>query len=405
MLGVRVLAREDPFEKLSHGTAEPSKMVNLSSDCAIDPRTWPLEYWWPFGGCIPWRSMPWHIRICPACARYCYHSMLFQVPGVRACPWHRVALIESCPRCSEVLFGPQFDTGPLGACRCGHDLVDYTETVLGDSDSLVAKHRAIALHIASACTSRSATYLVTTEAFDPFAWQALDRFSNEAFASPWRARVESRSSDELIFESIVARKTRCRKWCTLPYDIDRDFRSTFSLSLPTVWQKSLTQIFIDLTDQIPLTVRKRLASEPHLLQIVRDLSPYRGIGCVHLPVQHIQPLALAVLNNLVFETTTSKFFKTHPLAGPLVRRAYERLLYRAYAAAILGALGPQVAPYGVGKPWPTLNKIRDLNEYLQLCRTRYTDEIGRRFPWVLLCLPEGRPPSALIAWTRQSDRP
>ena len=172
-LGISLRMHENPFEKLTHTQASPSKLLELSPAQAINPEHWPLEFWWPFGGPIPWEAMPWRLRICPACARHCYHSMLFQTPGVHHCPWHHVALTECCPRCDRPLLAGTRSDLPIGVCPCGHDLVDYVETIEGDRAMLEAKQNVVAGHGIWVAASRRVNYLIPPTQYDARAWQAF----------------------------------------------------------------------------------------------------------------------------------------------------------------------------------------------------------------------------------------
>jgi hypothetical protein len=42
-----------------------------------------------------------HIRYCPRCMDACYHSVFFQIDGLRRCPIHREALLDRCHRCGQ----------------------------------------------------------------------------------------------------------------------------------------------------------------------------------------------------------------------------------------------------------------------------------------------------------------
>lgn len=408
-LGVRVGKHEDAFEKLTHTTVEPHKMVSLSSDGAIDPSRWSMDYWWPFAGSIPWKSMPWRIRVCPACARYCYHSMLFQVPGIQCCPWHRVALVDACPRCNASFSMGLNDGSLLGVCRCGHDLVDYVATVLGDGATLAVKQKALARYSTWAKSSRSTNYLISPSTFDPFAWRALHTFASQIPDAMAQPNNLMEWPTELILECISTGRSGSRGWRHCTYDLGDYFPHPFTLSLPSAWQASLAQILTHLVNKVSLTERKRMASNPRVHQRMRDLAAYLGVDCVHLPTEYIEHSTLEMLNSLEWFMVMKSSIKVHPMVGALVRRTFQRVLCRGYAAAVRAAFAPELLGSQIADPslqvHDECNFSRGFTELLAALR-RHQDRClamrRARYPWVLLCLPHERPPSARIAWTLQT---
>ncbi len=73
-----------------------------------------------------WRVMTWdHLRYCPACAEFGYHTPLFQVRGIGQCPIHEIQLDKACPRCREAIpyqATPNALWTPYGCPTCGHPL-------------------------------------------------------------------------------------------------------------------------------------------------------------------------------------------------------------------------------------------------------------------------------------------
>lgn len=406
-LGVRVGKHENAFEKLTHTDAEPHKMIYLSADGAIDPSRWPLEYWWPFAGPIPWKSMPWRIRICPACARSCYHSMLFQVPGVHSCPWHRVALIDACPRCKAPFSMGLNDGNLLGVCRCGHDLVDYVATVLGDSATLTARQRALRRHTSWARSSRLIHYLVAPPSFDPHAWRALHAFAAQTLDGTAPCRSMTEGPAKLILERVSLERARHGGWLQCADDYDS---LSFSFALPTAWQVPLVQILTNIINKLSPLEQKRLKSDPHRHQTLRDLATYVGVDCIHLPIQRIQSSTLVMLYRLTSEIGVAKLLKAHPMSRSLVYRTFQRILYRGYAAGARSAFAPALSNSMAAEHPPGKRGECDPSQGFAdavkvICRPHQDrcEEIRRaRFPWVILSLPNERPASAHIAWTLQA---
>lgn len=73
-----------------------------------------------------WRVMTWeHLRYCPACAEFGYHTPLFQVRGIGQCPIHEIQLDEACPHCHQAIpyqATPNALWTPYGCPTCGHPL-------------------------------------------------------------------------------------------------------------------------------------------------------------------------------------------------------------------------------------------------------------------------------------------
>lgn len=73
-----------------------------------------------------WRGMTWdHLRYCPMCAEFGYHTPLFQVRGIGQCPVHETQLDKACPRCRQAIpyqATPNALWTPYGCPTCGHPL-------------------------------------------------------------------------------------------------------------------------------------------------------------------------------------------------------------------------------------------------------------------------------------------
>lgn len=65
-----------------------------------------------------------HVRHCPACARFGYHTMAFQLPSITECPWHGDRLADCCSSCGAPNTGRFGPGGALGVCICSHDHFD-----------------------------------------------------------------------------------------------------------------------------------------------------------------------------------------------------------------------------------------------------------------------------------------
>ena len=62
------------------------------------------------------------VRFCPACIAQWFHASIFQLAGVRSCPFHHLCLQSGCPRCGHPIhaaFDPASFAHPLHCWRCG----------------------------------------------------------------------------------------------------------------------------------------------------------------------------------------------------------------------------------------------------------------------------------------------
>lgn len=125
-LGVRGGAQADLFASTRRAGRWQSAFADhlgLSGSDLL--HLWNEKAWSPLQlhGCFD-QPAPRHLRHCPACVRFGYHTMAFQMPSIAECPWHGEPLQGCCRSCGtpyEGTFGPD---GSLGVCRCGHDLLD-----------------------------------------------------------------------------------------------------------------------------------------------------------------------------------------------------------------------------------------------------------------------------------------
>ena len=90
------------------------------------PHYWDIQTWSPLDLHGYWSMNDLPLRHCQECARFGYHCMLFQLPSITQCPWHRSPLRSTCRRC-ERPYSPYLSDNELGQCVCGLDLFNVNQ--------------------------------------------------------------------------------------------------------------------------------------------------------------------------------------------------------------------------------------------------------------------------------------
>ncbi|MBS0456446.1 MAG: hypothetical protein JSS44_03795 [Proteobacteria bacterium] len=92
---------------------------------------WQEEIWSPLqtDGILDRIMRP--IRTCLKCAEHGYHTSLFQLPSIYACPWHGCSLTDRCRRCDKPATTHIDEDGRLGRCSCGLDSFNVNQATIG----------------------------------------------------------------------------------------------------------------------------------------------------------------------------------------------------------------------------------------------------------------------------------
>ncbi len=111
------------------GQGQGALARNLDLDLGDVPRFWSPTLWSPIDLQGQW-DFRQPLRLCATCAKYGYHSTLFQMPWVDRCPWHGDRLIHECRRCLR-RFPVMLDAGDaFFRCSCGLDLLDRCKATI-----------------------------------------------------------------------------------------------------------------------------------------------------------------------------------------------------------------------------------------------------------------------------------
>jgi len=394
MLGVSLRRDEDLFERFTVSGAAREALARAYPTRDFEHAlATNLVDWWPFGGPVGTDAFTARVRVCRACARYCYHSLLFQVPGVDTCPWHGTPLVDACPRCERPLSMSLGGTArPLGACACGDDPVDEIAALEGDAGNVGARDAAIDEHLARAAQARRETWLLPPEQQDAQARSALTGLAVQRLCRSTGASGSWNGKPGTVLYERVSLE-RCLQYPAgrlSPVSGLGSFRPDI-LALPVHWYDAFNAISRELANDIiePLGARARndhdvRAALRRLPVHVCNRRLFLQTDCLHRTVlRSASRLSAAIAVNpyrRVFEDDRYvERVRAHTLGIPLIERTVLRLLARGYADGARVVLG------------------RHVPELYDSPRTRPV----ARFPWVLLSLRPNRLPSAVIAWTRQ----
>lgn len=392
-LGIPIRRRSDIFGLLSRDEHRLEALACAQNFDAEFTKAWHVASWWPYANAMPLDVLDWRLRICPECMRFAYHSLLFQMPGIDRCPWHRTRLVNGCVRCGEPLF-EGFDHGHrLLQCTCGYDHVDNQKAVLGDAHSAPARQVTVMEYRNWAHDRQRQCWLVPPEIADEQGWLALSKLAYPHFGG----------HPDVILDHVAP--AREAPTALGPKSGLEKFQPTFA-ALPLSWLRDSASICHRLSTMMPpgtLSVAERRALDPHGFRPAADTGPkttrtwllgFPGHPVGNVALLHTSPIdgvALRVVARLAGGLATSSHSSIEPAKrrefrkwihraerGPdLLEAALRRVLFRSYAdgcRVLLGQLNPDLYARRSTRP-------------------------ARRFPWVELRL--GTKPHAKIAWTRQ----
>lgn len=385
-LGVGVARDEDLFLKSLHSQRLKDRLAEVYPD--VDRGDWDLTTWWPFAGPFPKIAYVAWLRECPSCARTCYHSLLFQMPGITHCPWHGDALTWKCPRCDRRLQAGLTQNLPPGRCTCGHDLVEEVATVLGDphvraSSTIIDRYKSWAQGY------RNAHWLVPPESMDSEADSALAALVGRDLERLFPSQRRSGQTG-VVLDAVFASPWNERAPLHEKSGLER-YKPTTAF-LPAAWNPPMRKITEAVNEMLSPKAREELMRASSPMRTVVGQWPTNPLGsllilqteCLDRVVQRCLTRLASTLRRMPpgarrFPDAAGlgeRVEATLPLSAVLVERVLQRVLLRGYADGVRIALGRHMPGiYDRGRPRPV-----------------------RRFPWVELNLEAGE---AKIAWSRQ----
>lgn len=350
-MGVRLTYGEDWSQRLCRSKRLKASLLTVLPAASLFAPMWEPEHWQAFGdGHMHWRRM---LTACPECLKSGYHSMLFQIPWVNRCPWHRVSLTTQCPTCSKPLWQSiARDTPPL-LCECGHDPVS-PEAMLHESGELIERRRtSLKRYMDWALASRARRDVFGFQD-DPRAWDVVGtRLLGTRL--PWHEQRKT-SHKVLARASTVHHPVpdaNCRE------DLVRIASETsqakdFFVELPTSVEKSMRRVSASIASKFPpdafsereraflgITTGSPIPGERKPRPSVILLAAYRVKDRVFFDGR-ILPKSVQLVLQAICLALAKQCDDRNRIDGHL--RAYERILSRGYAGAAYHALSKLVSP-------------------------------------------------------------
>lgn len=394
-LGVVVRRRTDLFGLLTNDDRRLAALAATQEfDSAFIEALHP-SWWWPFANPIPSEALGWSLRICPQCMAYAYHSLLFQMPAIDRCPWHGCKLVDSCTRCGKRLLDGYDQGKELMQCSCGHDHVNDTAALFGDSGSKRWRSAAIDRYRKWCLARQNECWLVAPGVFDIQGWKAVASLVDYPHSKP-------PASEDVILDRVT---TPSQSAFELSATSGFEKFIPTMVALPLTWLNDTRAICRQLAMMMPpgtLTVGERRALDPVAFhEADRGCDAVRpwllnlpGHAVGKVAILHTSPIdgmAIRMIASLVGGLDGSphyvtepasrrafrKWIRAHPRGSALLESTIRRVFCRGYAdgsRALLGQTHPDLFNKRATRP-------------------------ARRFPWVEIRLV-GEPISR-IAWTRQ----
>lgn len=157
-LGLRVRRDEDLSQVLTFSLARQQALAS-TLEIPVTP-TWDLRRWIPFELRQARLDADWQFRHCAACLLGGFHTLLFQLPWIHSCPWHRQRLRTGCDQCGR----PNTVTGVEGRtllqCGCGHAAINAVTALTPNPPLEAARGRFLEEYLSWAAHERATTTVV-----------------------------------------------------------------------------------------------------------------------------------------------------------------------------------------------------------------------------------------------------
>lgn len=389
-LGIAVRKGEDLLAKTTTSSVLQQRLAALMPE--VDTQYWQLDTWWMFDGTRMDAALVETLRECPSCARCCYHSLLFQMPGVTHCPWHGDALIDRCLRCDRSLQAGLASDLPPGRCPCGHDRVDGMETAMGAWEGEF-RRGAVERFVAAAQQHRARHFLLPADVGDPLALEAMAALTPDWSGPLGRQQRPRPDSEAIVVERIELANSMRHALPRLSDTSGLETGKATTASLPLAWYPPLRAVEKQLARMVRKAIGDQVPDDDGDLWWTLRRLPTTVAGRLLFfstdPIDSTVRLAMSHIANAIRPSQRVRLahangglgpgLRRHPAGTLLGERVIQRLLLRGFAD------GARVA---VGRHLPELYADRHARPW-------------RRIPWVVFVTPAEGLPSARVAWTRQ----
>lgn len=375
LLGIRTRRADDLSEVMTFSEARQTALARALR-LAATPSTWNLTAWFPFQSSSDILKPGWVLRYCPQCMYSGYHTLLHQLPWIHRCPWHGVALRNTCTRCGKeppALADWCFDQNLT--CPCGHALLSTESALKQSAGPPKGASEFIAAYLEWVAKERARTILVTPELPANPASALSDlirlpkdlaykggRYAPQAHKRFWRTTVGGSAPDQEALRQL---------------DTLRQDRPGF-LTVPTQLRHSIARVAADLALKLPastLTDREMTLflagagiEAPRQFQPARRgfsgplsaLPPWDVAGQQFLNLACVHPVSYRTIAKLVDIALDGRsIFDFHGQATinelNLLIRVCGQLLTRGYAEGLRATLSRHIPElFGMGRDSPHL---------------------------------------------------
>lgn len=367
LFGVKPKYSDDWCRQLCHSQMAQSAIVNSVPAARTLGPLWNPRNWHALGGqAAQWRP---YLTACLERLKSSYHSMMFQLPWVNRCPWHRVRTVAQCPSCSAPLWRSfQSEAAPL-VCSCGRDHVQ-TPILLSDPDGQSGLRQSqLRRYLAWAYASRSRRDIFGCE-HDPRVVEASSRLFVPRGA-PWNAETHGPSS--ALFRSSMVKHPSTSAQCLSSDGLAAmtalapaiACTAEFFLELPQEMEATLERVTFSIASKFPpgdfSERERRLLGMPKTDESPRRfsrvsvilLAAYAVHGRLFFDGRVLSRPAQAILREIAGAISMRSRDSTRLAA---FYRAFSRILSRAYERAAFQVLS-EVEYSACRRPPPPLRPI------------------------------------------------
>ncbi len=387
-------------------TFSPKRMKCLAEAANLPKKIvelWTVDSWQPFTAKGIWENVPWTLRACASCARFGYHSTLFQMPWVDQCPWHRERLITQCRRCDRPLLTGFIEGNDLLKCVCGVDYVN--DNAILKTDVRVESKRIAFINDYRSWSDKCKkdSLIIYPEEHDSHGLKTLASL----IQLPKSLHIRANASKPIEVNSThVEKYSRCRLNILSKSDYQNYVRLAHSVwtkdtgiaNLPNESIMSIQKISHELTNRLPIDALTAQERRAFLLEDINDkglpnvsryyflLAPLKtGIQGNYLDLHILHKTASRVIANLGWQFLNNDPARQFSESGShylLIKTLY-RTLYRSYADGLAHLF------------W------REFPEIFNSHRVKS----GPRIPWVHVRSDSAGAMETIIAWSprRNSD--